>query len=69
MTCIVEESNPFPNISWIKLDDPKKVFPSGANLNLNDAAPGDEGKYRCIAENGVGGQIVSRTARVEVQRK
>lgn len=69
MRCVVEESNPHPKISWIKLDDPEKLFPSGVNLNLSDVVHGDEGKYRCLAENGVGGQIWSRVARVEVQRK
>ena len=67
LRCVVKASNPFPNITWIKLSDPGKVFPNDINLNLSNVAHDDEGEYRCLAGNGVGGQIWSRVARVKVQ--
>ena len=67
MRCVVKASNPFPNITWIKLSNPGKVFLSGVNLTLSNVAHDGGGEYRCLAENGVGGQIWSRVARVKVQ--
>ena len=69
LSCVVTASNPRLNITWIKLRDPAKVFPSDINLDLSNTVHDDEGEYRCLAENGVGGQIWSRVARVEVQSK
>ena len=67
LRCVVKAGNPFPNITWIKLNDPERVFPIDINLNLSNVAHSDEGKYRCLLENGVGGQMWSRVARVKVQ--
>ena len=69
MRRVVKASNPFPNITWIKLSNPGKAFLSDVNLTLSNVAHNDEGEYRCLAENGVGGQIWSRVARVKVQRE
>ena len=68
LQCIIKESNPHANVTWIKLSDPGKVLSRGPVLNLTSVRHGDEGKYRCLVENGVGGQIKSRIAKLEVKR-
>ena len=68
LQCIIKESNPHANVTWIKLSDPGKVLSRGPVLNLTSVRRGDEGKYRCLVENGVGGQIKSRIAKLEVKR-
>ena len=68
MTCVLEASNPYPpNITWVKLDDSKKEFLPGPFLILSNVTYADGGKYRCLAENDVGGQIESRVADVNVK--
>lgn len=42
--------------------DPGKVLSRGQVLNLTSVRHGDEGKYCCLVDNGVGGQIKSRIA-------
>ena len=66
MNCVVKESNPEPNITWVKLSDRAKVFPSGASLRLRSVSKDDEGEYRCLAENGIGEQMMSRIAYLSV---
>ena len=67
MTCVVEASNPEPNITWVKLSDHTKEFVSGTNLSLRNVTKADEGEYRCLAENGIGGQTMSRAAYLRVR--
>ncbi|KAJ7383358.1 carbohydrate binding [Desmophyllum pertusum] len=67
LRCVVKASNPHPNITWIKLSNPGKVLSSNPILNLTSVVHADDGDYRCLAENGVGGQIWSRVAKVKVQ--
>nr|XP_058955959.1 B-cell receptor CD22-like [Pocillopora verrucosa] len=67
MNCVVKESNPEPNITWVKLSDRAKVFPSGASLRLRSISKDDEGEYRCLAENGIGEQMMSRIAYLSVE--
>ncbi|CAH3130640.1 unnamed protein product, partial [Porites lobata] len=67
LQCIIKESNPHANVTWIKLSDPGKVLSRSPVLNLTSIRHGDEGKYRCLVENGVGGQIKSRIAKLEVK--
>ncbi|KAL9951761.1 hypothetical protein ACROYT_G044485 [Oculina patagonica] len=69
LKCVVTASNPRPNVTWIKLSDPGKEFPRDIKLDLSNVVHGDEGEYRCLVENGVGEQIRSRVARVEVQSR
>lgn len=67
MNCVVKESNPEPNITWVKLSDRAKVCPSGASLRQRSVSKDDEGEYRCLAENGIGEQIMSRIAYLSVE--
>ena len=68
LQCIIKESNPHAKVTWIKLSDPGKVLSRGPVLNLTSVRHGDEGKYRCLVGNGVGGKIKSRIAKLEVKR-
>ena len=43
-----------PQISWSKLGDSSKVFPSGQRLVLHSVSRHDKGTYVCEAKNGVG---------------
>ena len=43
-----------PHISWTKLGDSSKVFPSGQKLVLHNVSRHDEGTYVCEAKNGLG---------------
>ena len=42
------------HISWTKLGDSSKVFPSGQNLVLQNVSRHDKGTYVCEAKNGLG---------------
>lgn len=69
LKCVIKASNPYPDITWIKLNDSEKTFAHGPILNLTSVTRVDGGMYRCLADNSVGGQIKSRLARLEVQCK
>ena len=43
-----------PHISWTKLGDSSKVFPSGQKLFLQNVSRHDTGTYVCEARNGLG---------------
>ena len=43
-----------PQISWTKLGDSNKVFPSGQKLVLQNVSRHDVGTYVCEARNGIG---------------
>ena len=67
--CVVESSHPDPNITWVKLNESEEAFPWGSILNLTNVTQDDEGKYYCLADNGVVGQVKSRSAELEVKGK
>ena len=56
--CNASSYSPFeylvPHISWIKLGDSSKVFPSGQRLVLQNVSRHDKGTYECEAKNGLG---------------
>ena len=52
---------PEANVTWKKLEEPQKNFPTGAKLTLN-ATRDDTGSYQCVADNGVGSNKSSHIA-------
>ncbi|XP_022793286.1 MAM domain-containing glycosylphosphatidylinositol anchor protein 2-like [Stylophora pistillata] len=61
LTCIAD-GNPEPSIAWIRLSDERPV-----HSPLTITGKQDEGKYRCVATNGVG-HPDSRNVYIFVQR-
>ena len=55
-----------PSITWEKLGNNATSFTSGSRLNILNASIADTGKYRCVAENGVGGPVISRYAKLHI---
>ena len=46
--------NPQPNVTWKKLDEPERQFPTGAQLNLPSTTRFDGGPYQCMVDNQLG---------------
>ena len=47
------EGHPPPKITWIKLLGNQKVQ-EGNSMYIRDVQRSDQGRYRCVASNGVG---------------
>ena len=61
---------PSPNVTWKKVNDSSKTFPSGQTLTFTNVTRTDAGNsYFCEADNGVGEAAKSREAVVIVHCK
>lgn len=57
--------NPPPLVTWTKIGDNSKVYPTGKSLRVQNAEKSDFGTYRCTAES-VRSENISAVATVEI---
>ena len=57
--------NPPPVVTWTKIGDNIKVYPTGNSLRVQDAKKSDFGTFQCTAES-VRGEKISSVATVEI---
>lgn len=57
--------NPPPVVTWTKIGDNIKGFPTGTSLRVQNAEKSDFGTYRCTAQS-VRGENMSAEATVEI---
>ena len=57
--------NPPPVVTWTKIGDNIKVYPTGNSLRVQNAEKSDFGTFQCTAES-VRGEKISSVATVEI---